>query len=525
MAQFDIIVVGGGVNSLVTAALMGKARKNVLLLEAKEKVGGLAATTEFTPGFTCNMIHDIIKWIDPRVMTELDLVTNGLELNRPDVVRIALGNDSEQIAFYRDPKQTVDSIARHSEKDALAWEEFTAYIENLTHFLEKLYALTPPRLPNVGLKDALAMRSILGPVAKHGSRGLVDLLRVAPMMMPELMDEWFENQLLRSAISTAGIHHLSFGPFAAATGYNLLHQHLYSGGVFHNAQCVKGGTGNLAKALKAAAESVRVEIQTNSKVGSIDLDNGVCDGVTLQDGESLKAKTIVSGLDPHNTFINLVGTPNLNPKFHKELRNIKYRGSIARIHFALESLPEINGVSADQMGTVFSICPTIEFLERASDSVKYGCLPEKPYVEFSIPSIMNPDFAPDGKHVLSATVQYAPYHLRDQKWNDESKSILKNNAVRVLEKIIPGFSSLIESSMVLSPLDLENELGLTEGNLNHGEMTLDQFMFMRPTISAAQYTSPIQNLYLCGPGTHPGGGIHGTNGFNAAHEILKQYHP
>jgi len=369
------------------------------------------------------------------------------------------------------------------------------------------------------------MRSILGPVAKHGSRGLVDLLRVVPMMMPELVDEWFENQLLRSAISTAGIHHLSFGPFAAATGYNLLHQHLYSGGVFHNAQCVKGGTGNLAKALKAAAESVRVEIQTNSKVGSIDLDNGVCDGVTLQDGESLKAKTIVSGLDPHNTFINLVGTPNLNPNFHKELRNIKYRGSIARIHFALESLPEINGVSADQMGTVFSICPTIEFLERASDSVKYGCLPEKPYVEFSIPSIMNPDFAPDGKHVLSATVQYAPYHLRDQKWNDESKSILKNNAVRVLEKIIPGFSSLIESSMVLSPLDLENELGLTEGNLNHGEMTLDQFMFMRPTISAAQYTSPIQNLYLCGPGTHPGGGIHGTNGFNAAHEILKQYHP
>ena len=166
---------------------------------------------------------------------------------------------------------------------------------------------------------------------------------------------------------------------------------------------------------------------------------------------------------------------------------------------------------------------TMELIKRksASDAVKYGCLPEKPYVEFSIPSIMNTDFAPDGKHVLSATVQYAPYHLRDQKWNDESKSILKNNVVLVLEKIIPGFSSIIESSMVLSPLDLENEFGLTEGNLNHGEMTLDQFMFMRPTISAAQYTSPIQNLYLCGPGTHPGGGIHGTNGLNAAQKIKK----
>ena len=521
MRQFDIIVVGGGVNSLVTAALMGKAGKSVLLLEAKKKVGGLAATVEFSPGFTCNVIHDIIKWIDPRVMTELDLVTNGLELNRPDVVRIALGDDGDHITFYKDSKQTADSISRHSKKDAVVWEEFTVYIEKLTHFLEKLYALTPPNLPGVGMKDALAMRSMLGPFAKHGSRGLVDLLRVVPMMMPELVDEWFENELLRSAVSTAGIHHLSFGPFAAATGYNLLHQHLYNKGVFHNGQTVNGGTVNLANALKTVAEFYHVEVQTNSKVISIDTDNGICTSVTLYDGKSVKAKTVVSGLDPQNTFINLIGAPNLDPNFHTQLRNIKYRGSAARIHFALKSLPEINGVSADQMGTVFSICPTIEYLERASDAVKYGRLAENPYVEFNIPTVNNPDFAPAEKHVLSATVQYAPYHLRGQKWNDELKSLLKKNVVRILEKTIPDFSSLIESSIVVSPLDLENEFGLTEGNLNHGEMTLDQFMFMRPTISTAQYKSPFNNLYLCGPGTHPGGGLHGANGFNAAQEILK----
>ena len=521
MTQFDIIVVGGGVNSLVTAALMGKAGKSVLLLEAKEKVGGLATTVEFSPGFTCNLIHDIIKWIDPRVMTELDLEANGLELNSPDVVRIALGDDGDHITFHQDSKQTENSIASYSEKDATAWKEFTVYIEKLTHFLEKLYALTPPRLPGVGMKDALAMRSMLGPFAKHGSRGLVDLLRVVPMMMPELVDEWFENELLRSAVSTAGIHHLSFGPFAAATGYNLLHQHLYSDGVFHNAQTVEGGTGNFANALKTAAESHHVEIQTNSKVISIDMDNGTCTGVTLYNGKSVKAKTVVSGLDPQNTFINLVGAPNLSPNFHTQLRNIKYRGSAARIHFSLESLPEINGVSANQMGTVFSICPTIEYLERASDAVKYGRLSENPYVEFNIPTVTNPDFAPEGKHVLSATVQYTPYHLRGQKWNDELKSLLKKNVVRVLEKTIPGFSSIVESSTVVTPLDLENEFGLTEGNLNHGEMTLDQFMFMRPTISTAQYKSPIENLYLCGSGTHPGGGLHGANGFNAAREILK----
>jgi phytoene dehydrogenase-like protein len=216
-----------------------------------------------------------------------------------------------------------------------------------------------------------------------------------------------------------------------------------------------------------------------------------------------------------------VGPSKLNPSFITQLRNIKYRGSVARIHFALNALPEIKDVTEDQMGTVFSASPSIEYLERTSDSVKYGRLAEDPYVEFSIPSIINPEFAPDGKHVLSATVQYAPYHLRDQVWSSELNEQIKNNVVRVLDNYIPDFSSLIEVTLVLSPKDLEDKFGLTEGNLNHGEMTLDQFFFMRPTMSAAQYKSPIENLYLCGSGTHPGGGLHGTNGFNAAREILK----
>ena len=521
MSQFDVIVVGGGINSLVTASLLGKAGKKVLILEARDQVGGLASTSEFAPGFKCNDINDVLKWIDPRVLQQLGLDAHGLELIQPDVVRIALGENGENITFHQDPKKTAASIANHSEKDAKAWEDFTEYIQKLTHFLEKLYAITPPSLPNVGLKDLLGMRSLLGPVTKHGSRGLVDLMRVVPMMMPELMDEWFENKLLRGAISTAGIHHLSFGPFSAATGYNLLHQHVHSGGVFHNAQFVKGGTDELAQALKSSAESTNVEILTNSKVSSINVENGLCSGVTLRDGEEIYANKVVSGLDPNNTFINLVGPSNLNPNFNTQLNNIRYRGSTARIHFALNGLPKFKGVAADQMGTVFSIAPSIEYLEKASDAVKYGRLPENPFVEFTIPSIINSDFAPDGKHVLSATIQYAPYHLRNQNWTQDLNNQLKNNVVRVLENYCPGFHGMIESSSLLSPVDLENQFGLTEGNLNHGEMTLDQFMFMRPTISSAQYKSPIENLYLCGPGTHPGGGLHGTNGFNAAREMLK----
>ncbi len=521
MNRFDIIVIGGGLNSLVTASMLGKAGKKVLVFEARDQVGGLASTSVFAPGFKCNVINDVVKWIDPRVMKQLNLESHGLELHSLDTVRIALDTQGQHIVFHRNPNETAGSIANRSEKDAKVWKQFTEYIDKLTHFLEKLYELTPPKLPNIGLKEAFSMRSMLSPIRKHGTRGLVDFMRVAPMMMPELVDEWFENELLRAAISTAGIHHLSFGPFAAATGLNLLHQHVHSKGVFHNVQFVKGGTSELANAVKLSAESVNVEIRTNSKVSAINVENGVCNGVTLESGETIQADQVVSGLDPQNTFIKLVGPSKLNPTFDTQLRNIKYRGSTARIHFALNGLPKINGIQEDQMGTIFSASPSIEYLERTSDSVKYGCVAENPYVEFTIPSVINPEFSPEGKHVLSASVQYAPYHLRGMNWSEELKSQLKNNVVNVLENYVPEISSMIESSLVLSPMDLESQFGLTEGNLNHGEMTLDQFMFMRPTISSAQYKSPIENLFLCGPGTHPGGGLHGTNGFNAAKIILK----
>ena len=521
MNRYDIIVIGGGVNSLVTASILGKSGKKVLLLESRDSVGGLASTEEFATGFKCNLINDTIKWIDPRVKKQLGLGTYGLEMVTSDLVRIALDRDGQHIKFYSDPDQTATSIANHSEKDAKAWSEFTIYIDSLSQFFEKIYELTPPKFPDIGLREALTMRSILTPIRKHGTRGLVDLMRLVPMMMQELMDEWFEAELLRGSVSAAGVNHISQGPFSAATGYNLLHQHVHANGVFHNTKFVKGGTGNLTNTLFKSAQANTVKIRTNANVRSIDVANGICSSVTLSNGETFAAKHVVSGLDPQNTFVNLVGPSELNPKFYTQLRNIKYRGSVSRIHFGLNDLPEIKGIKEDQMKTVFSISPSIKYLERAADKAKYGKISEDPFIEFTIPSMINSDFAPDGKHVLSATVQYTPYHLRDQDWTDDLKEQLKNNVVSAIENYIPGFSGEIKSFAVLSPMDVEDKFGLTEGNLNHGEMTLDQFFFMRPTMSSSQYISPIENLYLCGPGTHPGGGLHGANGFNAANEILK----
>ena len=521
MEHYDIIIIGGGINSLTAAALLSKKGKKVLVLEQSKSTGGMASTIEFQPDYKCNIINDSIKWINPKLIKELNLTSDKLQLIKPNITHIALGQDDKHIEFHRDSKKTAESISTLSEKDANNWEDFTLHIKKITHFLEKLYQITPLKVPNLSMSDALSMRSIVNPVLKYGTQGIVDLLRLVPMMMPEMMDEWFENKLLRGSLATVGSHHSTLGPFSASTGYNFLHQHLFSNGIIHNNHFVNGGTNKFAEAIKTIAIENKAEILTNSKVKSINIKNDICEGVSLENGNMVKSNVIVSGVDPRNTFVNLIGSQNLEPNLHIQLRNIKYRGTTARIHFTLKDLPEIKNVPYQNMNTMFSICPNIEYLEKASDSVKYGQIAKNPSLEFSFPSIINPNFAPEGKHVLSATVQYAPYHLRNRKWDSDTKDLLNKSVVNVLNDFIPNINKIIESSSVYCPKDLENEYGLSEGNLNHGEMSLDQFLFMRPTISMSQYKTPFKNLYLCGPGTHPGGGLHGTNALNAVKEILK----
>ena len=521
MDDYDVIVIGGGINSLTAAALLGESGKTVLLLEACQQVGGMASIVEFTPGFRCNIINDYIKWIDPRLLKQLHLEEYGLEFEYPSIFRTALNENGEHLHFSLDPSQTAKSISHHSWKDAENWISFTEQISKLTQFLEAIYAVTPPYLPNIGLREMFSLSSITKPILKQGSRGLTEFMRVVPMMMPELMDEWFESKFIQGALATAGIHHITQGPFSAATGLNFLHQHVHNKDIIHRVHFIKGGTGQLANSLQKAVLEVGVEIRFGERVSAITTDNGFCKGIITNEGQSITASKVVSGLDPHSTCLNLVGAKNLCPTFRRQLNNIKYRGSTARIHFALKELPSIKGIQSDNMDTIFAISPSIEYLEKAYDCAKYGRISENPYIEFTIPSIRNQQFSPTDQHVLSATVQYTPYHLRNGDWNAELKKRVTKIVTSILEKYIPGITKLIKHSEVITPVDIESKLGLTEGNLNHGEMTLDQFFFMRPTISSAQYQTPIKNLFLCGPGTHPGGGLHGANGVNAALEILK----
>jgi len=521
MKQYDAIVIGGGINSLAAAALLAQDEKSILLLESRDTLGGMASSYEFTPGFRCNMIYDYIPWIDPRLIKRLCLEEHGFKLATPDPLRVALDENDKHIIFHTDPEKTAASIASHCAADGQKWSEFTEYIRKLTSFLEPLYNMTPPVISQLGLPEALRMSTMLRPLWKHGSRGLVDTIRTVPMMMPELLDEWFESKLLRGSLAGRGITNINQGPYSAATSLNFLHQHIHAGGQIHGVNYIKGGIDKFAYALYKAARKMGVDIRTGTSVSSINCKSGLCSGVSISDGKNYNSDIVISGLDPAHTFIKLVGSSKISPTFQRQLKNIKYRGSTARIHFALKKRPDITGIDKGQLDTIFSINPSMEYLERAYDDAKYGRISKKPYIEFSIPSIKTPDYAPTGNHVLSATLQYVPYHLRNGKWNEKLKSQLIQNVTYILGKYIPGFSDIIEKTVIMTPADFETSLGLSEGNINHGEMTLDQFFFMRPTISTAQYKTPIHNLYLCGPGTHPGGGLHGANAVNAYLNLIK----
>ena len=521
MNQYDVIVIGSGINGLVASSIIAKSGKKVLIVDERETIGGLTATQEFSSGCKVNPVYDAIQWIDPRVMKDLGLNNYDLKIDKLKTLRIALDKNGKHLKFYSDNELTSNSISNHSVKDAKKWPDFSSHINNMSDFLEKIYQLTPPKLPHINLKDALSMRSMLSPLKKHGTRGLTDFIKIAPMMMPELMDEWFETELLRAAISATGIRHLSQGPFAAATGYNFLHQHIYANGIINNSMLIKGGTGYLAKCLEKVAKSYGVEIINKCQVNSINLNNGVCTGITINTDKKIISEYVVSSLDPSSTFESLIGTEYLDPTFITQLKNIKYRGSVSRIHFELNELPEIKGVSNEEMNTFFTVSPSIEYLERASDACKYGEISKNPFVEFSFPTINNPEFSSERNHILSATIQYTPYKLRRNEWSSSLKDALKENIISILSAYIPGINSLIKSTHIFTPVDFEQQFGIKEGSFNHGEMTLDQFFFMRPTISTSQYKSPISNLFICGSSTHPGGGIHGANGYNAATEILK----
>jgi phytoene dehydrogenase-like protein len=520
----DVIIIGAGHNSLVAAGILAKAGRSVVVLEKRSRVGGTATSEELFPGFRVSPVADSAGYLADAVKAELKL-DSQLELIPIDPIASSPEPDGSHLAIWRDTERTVREIARFSTSDAAKYPAFVEQMTKIAGVVRGLLDLTPIDLPSVGLADLRAALGLAGPVWRLGRKRINELLRVLPMPVEDLLNEWFESEVLKGAIAASAVKDVTWGPQEAGTAFTLLYNWALSDtGLFRSASLVKGGMGELGKALAETARGFGAQIRSDAAVASIDVAQRRVAGVTLANGERLAAGVVVSGLAPRTTFLELLEPRSLDATFVRHVRNIKYRGSASRIHFALSGLPEFpalsGGETAGYQRGVIQIAPSIAYLQRAFDCTKYGRCSSAPYLDITIPTVADPSLAPSGRHLMSVTVKYTPYALRKGDWRSKGEEIEKL-VVDTISDYAPNFRGLVTDRKLITPADLEAVYGLPEGNANHGEMTLDQFFHMRPIPGYARYRTPVEGLYLCGPGCHPGGGVTGLPGRNAAREILK----
>jgi phytoene dehydrogenase-like protein len=522
VAAHDVIVIGAGHNGLVTAAYLAKAGRRVLVLERRESIGGAAVTEELMPGFRVSSLADGPGYLSARVRRDLK-VESRVEILASDSVAFCPQPDGSQLTIWRDQARTVEEIARFSRADAEAYPGFVELMSRIGDVLGALMEMTPPDLPEVGMQDLRGGLGLFGPLRRLGRKRIGELLRVLPMPAEDLLSEFFESPVVKAAIGASAMLGISFGPREAGTAYTFLANWAQSGnGLFRSAGVVKGGMGALTEALGDAARGFGAEIRTGTPVEKALVRDDRVVGVKLADGEELEARVVVSNADPRTTFEQLLEPHTLDASFTRNLRAIKYRGSSVRVHLAVRELPEffaLAGGDAAALRGPIQIAPSLDYVQRAFDCTKYGRCSENPYLDVLIPTLSDPDLAPEGQHVVSITARYAPYALRSGSWATH-RDTFADVVVGTLAEYAPGIRETILHRHVLAPTDLESTYGLPEGNPNHGEMTLDQFFHMRPIPGYARYRTPISGMYLCGAGTHPGGGVTGIPGHNAAREIL-----
>lgn len=519
-AACDVIIIGAGHNGLVTAAYLARAGRRVLVLERRAVVGGAAATEEFYPGFRGPTGATLCGLLRPEVMRDLQLAAHGLQFLPVDPEVVALGEDSEVLRLWRDVRKSQGDISTFSTRDAAAYPRFHSFMTELAGVLDPLLVATPPDIPGAGIADELFLLRRILKARKLGKEGMGQAIRLVPMSVRAVLNEWFETDPLKATLAIDALTGTFRGPWSPGTAFGLLHHYLPA---THGMawSFVRGGMGNLARALASAAQAAGVTIRTDAEVARILTADGRVTGVQLASGETIAAQTVVSNADPKRTFLRLVDPVELELEFVNKARNIQMEGAVAKVNFALDAAPAIpvqgnGGIVAPH----FRIGPSLEYLERAYDDAKYGALSKEPFLDVVIPTLVDPDLAPAGKHVMSVLVQYAPYRLKNGTWDDRREEV-GDTVADLLDGRIPGFRKIVLGREVLTPLDLERRFGLTGGHIYHGEMTPNQQIVLRPVPGWSQYRTPIAGLYLCGSGAHPGGGVTGAPGYNAAREILR----
>ena len=523
---YDAIIIGAGHNGLVTACYLAKAGIKTLILERREVVGGGSVTEEFHPGFKCSTLDHAAGPLSPQVVNDLGLLQHGLEFITPEVRVLSLTTDDRSLCIYNDANRTVTEIQKFSAKDAQSYPEFLTSFSRIGSVLAPLLSMTPPSIDHPTAQDAWQMGKVGLAFRGLGKKDEYRLLRWGPMAVADLVAEWFETEVLRATVAARGISGSFAGPWSAGTSLGLLMQAAQDSNPIAPAAFVRGGMGALSTALANVATSLGVEIRTAADVLRIEARNNSEAKVTLKNGDLLTSRAVISNADPKTTFLRLVDPVDLDPGYLLKMRNYRTHGTVAKINLALDKLPTFQGVNADEARVKLSgrihIGPEIDYLERAFDASKYGEFSSEPFLDITIPTLTDPSLAPDGKHVMSVQVQFAPHKLRNGDWNSRGQEFA-DTVIDHLSTFAPDLKNLIISGQVITPLDLEQTYGLSGGQIHHGEQALDQFFTFRPLISWAQYRTPLNRLYLCGAGTHPGGGITGLPGSNAAREIVKDF--
>jgi phytoene dehydrogenase-like protein len=524
-AAREIVIIGGGHNALVAAFYLAQKGLKPLVLERRAIVGGASVTEEFHPGFRCSTVAHAGGPPLPSILRDMQLAKHGLEKLESPVRLFAPSPDGRALVLTTDPIAAARQIEQFSSKDAEKYVELHDVLERTGAILSELLTLTPPVIEKPSNDDLWKLFKVGRKFRKLGKKEMMRVLRWGPMAVADFVAEFFEADLLRAAVAARGIYGAAMGPWSAGSTALLLLRAASDPYPVGNSAFPRGGMGALTSAMAAAARQAGAEIRTGAEVERIIVKGAAAAGVVLRGGEEISAKRVVSGADPQRTLLGLLDPVHLPPSFAVKLQHYRSNGTTAKMNLALDALPTFGALRNSPDGTAalagrIHIGPGIDYLERAFDDSKYGEFSHAPYLDISIPSILDNSLAPPGKHVASIYMQFAPYRLKQGDWSQQ-RDALADTVVKTLAAYAPDLPGKILARQILTPKDLETTYGLTGGHPFHGELALDQIFAMRPQLGWARYRTPVKGLYLCGSGTHPGNGITGASGANAAREILK----
>jgi phytoene dehydrogenase-like protein len=524
-ATREIVIIGGGHNALVVAFYLAKKGLKPLVLERRAVIGGAAVTEEFHPGFRCSTVAHAGGPPLASILRDMQLVKHGLVKLESPVRLFAPSPDGRALVLPTDPSAAAQQIAGFSKKDAEKYGELHKALEGAAAILGELLTLTPPVIEKPSKEDLWKLLKLGRKFRGLGKKEMMRLLRWGPMAVADFVAEFFETDLLRAAVAARGIYGAAMGPWSAGSTALLLMRAASDPFPVGNSAFPRGGMGALTAAMAAAATQAGAEIRCGAEVERILVKNGAATGVALRSGEEIAAKRVVSGADPQRTLLGLLDPVHLPPSYAVKMQHYRSNGTAAKLNLALDSLPTFSALKNAADGNAalagrVHIGPGIDYLERAFDDSKYGDFSRAPYLDVSIPSILDDSLAPAGKHVMSIYMQFAPYHLKRSDWTQQ-RDALADTIIKTLAAYAPDLPGKILARQILTPKGLEETYGLTGGHPFHGELALDQLFTMRPLLGWARYRTPVKNLYLCGSGTHPGNGITGASGANAAREILR----